>query len=178
VQIARQHGAGRVVGLGRDQEALNRLPGLGADAVVVLRPGESEEHLSRRLAAAAGPVDVVLDGLYGIPLQAAIPVCASRARVVNIGNLAGPTALLPAGLLRGKQITLTGFAGLHTPLRAKQAGLAWLWAGLARGDLRIGIRSFALTDLPAAWAAQSASPHAKCVVLPAGQQLSTSTSME
>ncbi|HEX3516609.1 MAG TPA: zinc-binding alcohol dehydrogenase family protein [Trebonia sp.] len=170
VQVARRHGAGRVVGVGRNQAALERLLELGADAIVALDAGEAAGDLSRRLSGAAGPVDIVLDGLCGTPLQAALPVCASRARVVNIGNLAGAVAQLPAGVLRGKQLTVTGFAGLHTPLREKQAGLEWLWAGLARGDLRIDIRTFSLDELPAAWTAQAASPHAKCVVLPDGGQ--------
>jgi NADPH2:quinone reductase len=176
VQVALGHGAGRVVGVGRDPVALDRLLELGADAVVALTPGESAAALSPRLSAVAGPVNVVLDGLYGAPLQAALPACAPRARVVNIGNLAGATAELPAGLLRGKQITLSGFAGLHTPLRDKQAGLDWLWAELARGDLRIGIRAFPLSDLQAAWAAQTASPHAKCVLLPNGVDVGQPTS--
>jgi NADPH2:quinone reductase len=170
VQIARRHGAGRVVGVGRDQPALDRLLELGADAVVALDAGGGSGDLPRRLSAAAAPVDIVLDGLYGVPLLAALPACAARARVVNIGNLAGPVAQLPAGLLRGKQLTVTGFAGLLTPLREKRAGLEWLWAGLARGELRIDIRTFSLDELPAAWTAQAASPHAKCVVLPHGGQ--------
>jgi len=166
VQVAHQSGAGRVIGVARDRVALGRLPALGADAVVELRAGESSEELTARLLAAAGPVDVVLDGLYGMPLEAALRVCAPRARVVNIGNPAGATAQIPAGLLRGKQLTLSGFAGLHTPLRDKRAGLTWLWAALARGDLRVEVRTFPLEELPVAWRAQAVSPHAKCVILP------------
>jgi NADPH:quinone reductase-like Zn-dependent oxidoreductase len=165
IQVARQHGAGRVIGAGRNRAALDRLPSLGADAVIDLRTDEPEGELAGRLLAAAGPVDVVLDGLFGVPLQAALRVCAPRARVVNIGNLAGATAQLPAGLLRGKQLAVSGFAGLHTPLRDKQAALTWLWGALAAGTLRIGIRAFTLGDLAAAWTEQEASPHAKCVVL-------------
>ena len=167
VQIARRHGAGRIVGVGRDQAALARLPDLGADAVVDLRPEEGEDELANRLLAAAGPVDVVLDGLFGVPFQAALRVCAPRAHVVNIGNVAGAIAQLPAGLLRGQQITVSGFAGLHTPLRDKRTALDWLWARLIRDDLRIGVRTFCLDELPSAWRAQASSPHIKCVVLPA-----------
>ena len=165
VQVARQHAAGRVIGAGRNRAALEHVLALGADAVIDLRPGEGEDELADRLIAAAGPVNVVLDGLFGLPLQAALRVCAPRARVVNIGNLAGATAQLPAGLLRGKQLTVSGFAGLHTPLRDKQAALTWLWGALAAGTLRIGIRTFPLGELGAAWTEQAASPHAKCVVL-------------
>ncbi len=174
VQVARMHGAGRVIGVGRDRDALERVLALGADAVVALRPDEREGELADRLRAATGPLDVVLDGVYGVPLQAALTVCAPRARVVNIGNLAGATVPLPAGLLRGKQLSLSGFAGLHTPLRDKQAALTWLRAALIRGDLQIGVRAFPLQELPAAWRAQAASPHVKCVVLPGDEPCPTS----
>ncbi|WP_328950872.1 zinc-binding alcohol dehydrogenase family protein [Streptomyces sp. NBC_00184] len=171
VQVAHRRGAGRVVGVARDRAALERLPDLGADAVVDLRGGESAEELAERLRAVAGPVDVVLDGVYGVPLEAALQVCAPRARVVNVGNPAGATARIPAGLLRGKQLTLSGFAGLHTPLCAKQAALTWLWDALTRDELRVDVRTFPLDDLPSAWRTQAVSPHAKCVVLPQGSGL-------
>ncbi len=166
VQIARRAGAGRVIGVGRDPAALQRVLALGADAVVALRTGENRDDLAARLRAAAGPVDVVLDGVYGPPLEAALQVCAPRARIVNIGNLAGPTAQVPAGLLRGKQLVLSGFAGLHLSLQDKRPALTSLWAAIARGELALETRTFSLDELPAAWRAQAASPHAKCVVLP------------
>ncbi|WP_405010019.1 zinc-binding alcohol dehydrogenase family protein [Kitasatospora sp. NBC_01539] len=168
IQVARGHGAGRVVGVARDRAALERLPALGADAVVELRAGEDADQLAARLLEAAGPVDVVLDGVYGLPLEAALRACAPRARLVNIGNPAGATALVPAGLLRGRQLTLSGFAGLHTPLRDKRAALTWLWTALVRDELQVEVRTCPLGELPSAWRAQAASPHAKYVILPEG----------
>jgi NADPH2:quinone reductase len=168
VQIAHRRGAGRVIGVARDREALDRVLSLGADAVVELRAGESAEALAERLIAVTGPVDVILDCLYGTPLEAALPTCAQRARVVNVGHSAGPTAQIPAGLLRGKQITLTGFAGLHTLLRDKRSALSWLWTALALGDLSVEVSPVSLEDVPAAWRAQATSPHVKHVVIPGG----------
>jgi NADPH2:quinone reductase len=75
---------------------------------------------------------------------------------------------VPAGLLRGRQISLTGFAGLHTPLHEKRPALEWLWSAVGRGELEMAVRTFPLEELPAAWRAQATSPHAKCVILPAG----------
>ncbi|MFE6365676.1 zinc-binding alcohol dehydrogenase family protein [Streptomyces sp. NPDC057806] len=166
IQTAHRKGAGRVIGVARDRAALERLLGMGADAVVDLRAGERADELASRLLAAAGQVDVVLDGVYGLPLEAALQVCAPRARVVNIGNPAGATAQVPAGLLRGKQLTLSGFAGLHTPLQEKREALTWLWTALTRKELRLEVRTVGLEDVPAAWRAQAASPHHKCVLLP------------
>jgi NADPH:quinone reductase-like Zn-dependent oxidoreductase len=164
IQVAHRHGAGRVVGVARNRVALKRLLDLGADAVVELRSGESPEALADRLLAAAGPADVVLDGVYGLPLEAALRVCAPRARVVNIGNAAGATARIPAGLLRGRQLTLSGFAGLHTALRDKRNALTWLWTTLSRDELQVEVRTFTLDEAPAAWGAQGESPHAKYVL--------------
>ncbi|NED82366.1 zinc-binding dehydrogenase, partial [Streptomyces sp. SID11233] len=159
------------VGVGRDRAALDHVQRLGADAVVALRPDEDEEALTARLLAAAGPVDVVLDGLYGAPLEAALGACAPGARLVNIGHAAGASARIPAGVLRGRRLVLSGFAGLHTPLRDKARALHWLWAALSRGELRVAVHTFPLGDLPAVWRTQARSPHAKCVALPQDTRL-------
>lgn len=166
VQIAHAREAGRVVGVARDRAALEQLLGLGADAVVALKPDESPEGLGARLTQMAGPVDIVLDGLFGVPLEAALRACGPRARVVNIGNAAGVEATLPAGLLRGKQLTVSGFAGVHTPLAQKASALTWLWGALASGDLQVPVRTFPLDQVALAWREQATSPHAKCVILP------------
>ncbi len=166
VQVAHRSGASRVVGVARDRAALQRLLGLGADAVVDLRPDDTVAGLAERLRAVTGPVDVVLDAVYGLPFEAALQVCAPHARVVNVGNGAGATAQVPAGLLRGKQLTLSGFAGLHTPLREKQGALTWLWTAIGRGELHVEVRTVPLDQLPLAWQAQAGSPHEKCVVVP------------
>ena len=166
VQIARLRGASRVIGIGRNQEALASLAALGADAVVELRAGEDPNQLAGRIRAVAGPVDVILDGLYAEPLEAALHSCAMHARVINIGHSAGPTATIPAGLLRSKQIVISGFAGLHTPVREKRAALDWLWSEVAADRLGVSVVTLALEDLPTAWSAQAKSPHAKHVVVP------------
>jgi NADPH2:quinone reductase len=165
VQIAHLSGAGRVVGVGRDRATLDGLGALGTDAVVALREGEDADSLADRIRAASGPVDVVLDGLYGTPLEAALQVCAARARVVNVGHSASPNATIPAGVLRGKQLTVHGFAGLHTPLRDKAPALTWLWKALGSGQLQVPVNTVPIEELEVAWRAQATSPHAKYVVV-------------
>lgn len=168
IPVAHLRGAGRVVGVARDVAALERLHDLGANAVIDLRPDEDVEGLAFRMLVAAGPVDVVLDGIYGCPFEPALRACASRARIVNSGNAAGATAQVSPGLLRGNQLRLSGFAGLHTPMEEKRDALTWLWRAIAAGELQLETRTFALDDLPDAWLAQAASPHGKGVVLPGG----------
>jgi NADPH2:quinone reductase len=166
VQVANLKHAGRVVGVARDSAFLRALDGLGADAVVELREGESPDVLAARLSEAAGPVDVILDCLYGHPLEAALQSCAQRARIVNVGHSAGPVAAVPAGILRGRQLTMVGFAGVHVSLGEKRPALDWLWESLGNGRIEVSVNSIALEDLPAAWRAQAGSPHAKFIVAP------------
>jgi NADPH2:quinone reductase len=165
VQIARSHGAARIVGVGRNALALSRVLALGADAVVELEENETEDELSRRLTDAThGRVDVVLDGLYAMPLQAALRVCSPRGRVVNIGNSAGATAQIAAGALRSRQITVVGFAGLHLPMAAKEPALTWLWQRAAARKIHVPVERSSLVDIGHTWALQKSSPHAKHVV--------------
>ena len=84
VQIARLLGAGRVVAAGRDPGALARTLDLGADAIVAIA-GQSVEDLAAEFeAAAGGPLEVVFDPLWGLPLVAATAACRQSARIVNL----------------------------------------------------------------------------------------------
>lgn len=166
VQIARQHGAEHVVAVGRNSAGLRRAMDLGADAVVELRQGDTEDALADRLAAASPQINVVLDGLFGMPLQAALRVCAPGARVVNIGNPAGPAISLHGNVLRARQLTVTGFAGYYTPLSQKRVALEWLWAQLVRDQLAIETRTWPLSELPQAWQEQQAPLHSRTIIVP------------
>jgi len=92
--------------------------------------------------------------------------CGPRGRVVNIGNPSGPTAVLSAGLLRSKQLTVTGFAGLHMSMTAKKRALGWLWRQIIDAAIEVDVRTSELRDIAATWSVQQSSPHAKCVVVP------------
>jgi NADPH:quinone reductase-like Zn-dependent oxidoreductase len=165
VQIARSHQAAHVVGVGRNTLALRQILTLGADAVVELTENDTEDDLAGRLSDATnGRVDVVLDGLYALPLQAALRVCSARARVVNIGNSAGPTAQISAGMMRSRQLTIVGFAGLHVPMTAKEPALTWLWQQAAARKLHVPVQRSSLVDISRTWALQESSPHTKHVV--------------
>jgi NADPH2:quinone reductase len=168
VQVAHQRDAGRVVGVGRHRASLARLLELGADAVIELRDGESAEELAARLVEAGAEAQVVFDAIYGLPFEAALVACARSAHLVNVGHSAGLTVQVPAGVLRGKQLTIHGFAGLHVSLQDKASALAWLWTALAENRIAVDVQTFPLSDIAGAWRGQAGSPHAKYVVLPGG----------
>jgi threonine dehydrogenase-like Zn-dependent dehydrogenase len=68
VQAAKILGAGRIVGAGRNPEALEAAKDLGADETVTLGNGDDAKALK---AAAGDGFDVVLDLVYGAPFLAA-----------------------------------------------------------------------------------------------------------
>src|SRR5690606_864427 len=115
VQAAKLQGAGRVVAAGRDPKSLARLAELGADATVKLDdPGTD---LVEAFAAEAGDgYDVVVDYLWGAPAEAAIRSvgrgdlerAAKRTRYLQVGEMAGGTISLPAGVLRSSRLEIKG----------------------------------------------------------------------
>jgi len=108
VQSARLLGAGRVIAACRDAHGRARATALGADAVADLS-GDDVGVIADRLAeAAAGPIDVVLDPVWGRPAEAALRVLAPGGRLVNLGSSAGPQAALGSAALRGGTLSVLG----------------------------------------------------------------------
>lgn len=84
LQLARILGAGRVVGAARDAAALERLRARGlADAVVAL--GGTDDAVALKAVAGEG-FDVVLDGVCGAPMLAALKATRWGARILTVGT--------------------------------------------------------------------------------------------
>jgi NADPH:quinone reductase-like Zn-dependent oxidoreductase len=116
VQAARHFGAGRIVAAGRNQQVLDRLPELGADAIIQL--SQADDALAASFAAEAGSdgYDLVVDYLWGHPTEV---FCASieyhdaqprsgRVRLLQAGEMAGPAISLPAAALRSAGLEIFG----------------------------------------------------------------------
>jgi NADPH:quinone reductase-like Zn-dependent oxidoreductase len=105
VKFAKYLGASKVIGAGRNEEALKAVEGL--DDWIVLQKDAKNTDFSK-----AATVDVVLDYVWG-PQAAALlghlkPVPGKGTQFIHIGNLGGAEMLLHGDLLRGKDITLVG----------------------------------------------------------------------
>lgn len=111
VALAARMGAGRVIAAGRNVAVLDRL---GATATVTL--GGPDDTAA--LAEAAGPdgIHVIIDYLWSQPTEAAIAAitrrgmthAAPRVRLVQVGQMAGPTISLPADVLRSSGLEVLG----------------------------------------------------------------------
>jgi NADPH2:quinone reductase len=116
VQAAKLLGAGRVVAAARDREGLERARELGADATVDLSDGAGADELAESIRSAAGGdgVDVTLDPLCE-PMVAAAKASASGARIVSIGQSAGPEATLASATVRGSTLSILGYPNFDVP---------------------------------------------------------------
>ena len=152
LQVARLLGAERVVAAGRDSDRLERARELGADATVSLEGDGLSERL-REAAGGEGPT-LVVDALWGEPVQAAVEAAAPGARIVKLGQSAGPEATLPSAAVRGKQLSILGHSNFaFSPDERGQAYLD-VTEHVAAGRITIDVETFALDEVGAAWRAQ------------------------
>ncbi len=164
VQVAKLLGAGRVVAVGRDPVRLESVRGLGADAVLSL---EGEEFRGRLAAAVEGaPPTLILDLLWGAPLEAALAVAAAGARIVHVGQSAGPTAALASGLVRGKQLQILGYSNFAVPLEELARGYAELIGHAVAGRIRLATEAVPLAQVGECWERQRRGNEPKLVLVP------------
>lgn len=170
VQVAKRLGAGHVVGAGRNRKRLAELPDVGADDVVALT--DDPESTSRRLAAAAADVDIVIDYLWGEPAAAAIIALLSargdRSRAmdwIQIGAVAGPTIELPSVALRSANLRIQGNGQGAVSAQAYLAELPSLIEEIDAGTIAVNVRPVALADVEGAWGDHD-TPGERTVVLP------------
>ena len=110
VQLAKLYGAARVVAAARSHAGQQRALAAGADAVVELDTDDVAELAARLGAAVDGPVDLVLDPLYGVPAAAAARCLRPGGRLVNLGGSAHENSPLDSSTIREP---LAAGAGLH-----------------------------------------------------------------
>ncbi len=165
VQAARLRGAGRVVAVGRDAAALDQVRDLGADAVVMIG-ADGGLDASELEQAVGGRADVIVDYTWGEPARCALMVLGSRGRLVQVGSAAAQQTALAAPPMRGGEWALLGFSVFNAAPEQRAAAMASLIGAVDAGDVAIEIDRLTLEELPAAWAAQAASPHRKRVILP------------
>lgn len=162
VQLARLAGAGSVVAVGRHRPTLDEVESRGADASVIL---EGEGDLAQRLQeAAGGPLDVVVDSLWGAPAMAAIAALANQGRLVNVGNIAGSDVELPLQAIRQAQSAVIGLSSGWAPMSDKVAAYGYVIGALAAGDIAVDHEVVGLDDVAQAWQRQAEFPHRKLVV--------------
>ncbi len=148
LQGAKLLGARRVIGAARRTDAV---PDAADDVVDV--GGDLPE------------ATLIVDTLWGEPLERALAAAARGARVVHVGQSAGPTAALQSAWVRGKVVEILGQSLFATPHDDLARGYRELCEHARDGRITLEVESFELDRIAEAWERQaSGSPGAKVVV--------------
>ena len=161
IQTAKLLGAGRVVAAGRNERVLASLEELGADAIIRLdKTGPELADVFAREVSAKG-FDVVIDYLWGPPVEALLSAIArkdfhaasSRVRLVQVGESAGSAIPLPAAVLRSSRLEILGAGSGNAPASREAWGEAiqWLLGNVTRGALKIDAEKVPLAEVESAW---------------------------
>jgi NADPH:quinone reductase len=164
VQTAKLLGAARIVAAGRDDAALERARERGADAVVRLDEGVDLAEAFRE--ACGGSPTLVFDPLWGEPVRAAVEAAAQGARIVNLGQSAGPETTLRSGAVRGKALQILGYQNFGVPRDVLSEHYVRLGEHVVRGEIVVDVEMVPLEQIGDAWQRQAESPHVKLVVVP------------
>lgn len=172
VQNARLLGAVQVIAAGRDQRRLARAASYGATVVPL---PSARDAAAAALAGALGGTapGLVLDFVWGAPAEAAFAALGRRGleedkadiSYVQIGALAGAEAAVPAALLRGRRIRITGSGAGSASVGTIMAELPGYIQMIAEGRVEVPVRVFPLSAVTEAWAA-SAGGGERVVVVP------------
>lgn len=161
IQMAKLLGAGRVIAAGRNEQVLNTLHDLGADATI--RLGKPGLDLTEAFAREAGDTgfDVIIDYLWGPTTEALLAAIArrdfkaasSRVRLVEVGESAGPTISLAAAVLRSSRLEILG-AGSGNAAASPEMwieAVRQLMSNVVGGALRIDTERVPLDEVENAW---------------------------
>jgi NADPH:quinone reductase-like Zn-dependent oxidoreductase len=156
LQIARLSGARRVIAACRSVAAQERARRLGADAVVPLDDADDVATLARRLHDATdGPVDLVLDPLFGVPAAAALRTLGRGGRLVNLGSSAGEVAPFDSATLRSGSLRVLGYTNNELSPAEKGAAMQHIAEHARAGRLVVDHHAVPLTDVGPAWSTQT-----------------------
>jgi NADPH:quinone reductase-like Zn-dependent oxidoreductase len=160
VQLARLAGAKRVIAAGRNPERLAQVS--AADGVAVL----GEEPLPDQLASLGGPVDLVVDSVWGPWARTALACLKPGGRYLNVGAAGGDGTAFQVEWLRAGLLTLIGFSAGGAQPADVIASYRHVAALAAAGSLTLPTATYSLDEAARAWEAQVSSPGRKIVVIP------------
>lgn len=147
LQLAKLHGAGRVIGVVGSTAKVEMAKRLGADEVLVVRDEDLRPHLA---AAAPEGIDVALDSAGGDAFVAAFEALRPFGRVVNFGDASGTPGHVSVSRMHKQNMTVVGYSSGHyrknRPDGVRLAAERAL-AHVAAGELTVEVtRTFPLAE--------------------------------
>ena len=138
---------------------METLPDLGADATIALNQSDQELTAAFIRETSHKPFDIVLDYVWGHPTEVLLDALtghdvkaeSSRIRLIEIGEMAGPTIRLSAAALRSSGIEIYGSGGGSISRTAIFDLFPQVWALAASGKLGIDTEPVPLAEIENAW---------------------------
>lgn len=97
---------------------------------------------------------VCIDPVWGEPLADALQYAKPHARIVHIGQAAGPQSPLKSADVRGKELVILGHSNFALTKDERDRAHLELLDHLVAGRITIDYETFPLEDVAAAWANQ------------------------
>ena len=116
-------------------------------------------------SAAHGPIDVVVDPVFGPAARAATLALAQGGRLVNLGGLGGDAAELSSAALRGRTASVLGYTNNALTPGQRAEALVSVLEMAAGGALEVDRQTYTLDDVKAAWEMAKASSGIRPVTL-------------
>lgn len=163
VQLAKHLGAGRVIGTGRNENELQELTSLGADAVVpfslgALHPTGAKRYEKALMSEFAHGIDVVLDYLWGESAKTVVVAIAKAVedarpvRFVHVGGASREENVeLPGAALRSSAIQLMGSGVKSVPFPKLLDAIKHVLEAVAPANLRIATKEVPLSEIEEVW---------------------------
>jgi NADPH:quinone reductase-like Zn-dependent oxidoreductase len=156
VQIAKHFGAKKIIGTGRDPQALSDLAALGTDVAIPL--GTGPEFSAQLEEQFAGGIDVVIDYLWGQSAEAILAAGAKAGakakpiRFVQVGSVSGDPISLSSTVLRSSAMAIlgSGIGSISMPQMIKV--ISDLMHAAVPGGFKIATEPMSLSDIGRAWA--------------------------
>lgn len=166
VQAARVLGARRIIAASRNETGREQALKHGADAVVDLHGDEVGDIARRIMEACDGPLNLVIDPVWGLPAEAAIKVLGVGGRLVNIGSSAGTGVRIESAILRSRLQNILGYTNNGVSSQQKAAAFAEILTHAAARRISVQRETIPLSRIGEAWERQAASAHRKLILIP------------
>ena len=166
IAAARALGASEVVAVCRSDAAASRALLAGATAVVT-HVDDADILTDALRETCGGPVDVVIDPIFGTAAAAAVRVLGDHGRLVNLGGSGGDAATFSSAALRSRSINVLGYTNNALTVTQRAAALTSVAELAAAGRMAVAHQTRPLDRIGDAWldtAAGRAAP--RWVLLP------------
>ena len=150
VQLARSAGAGRIVAAARGERSGDRALALGADVAVSLSGTDDVAELAGRLGV-DGPVDLVVDPLFGAPAAAALRTLRPHGRLVHLGSSAGEISPIDSSTLRSRSLRVLGYTNNELTAEQRAEALRHVVDEVLAGRLTAAHEPVPLVDVTGVW---------------------------